>query len=36
MRQVYADRSCWEMVEVWQDVPVQASWIDMPGRVAVA
>ena len=36
MRQVYADRSCWEMVDVWQDVSPVAAWIDRPSRVAFA
>ena len=34
MKQVYADRACWEMVDVWQDVPSVASWVERPSRVA--
>ena len=36
MKQVYADRACWEMVDVWQDVPSVASWVERPSRVAFA
>jgi UDP-3-O-[3-hydroxymyristoyl] N-acetylglucosamine deacetylase len=36
MRQVYADRSCWEMVDMWHDAPQASSWVNMPGRVAFA
>ncbi len=36
MKQVYADRACWEMVEVWQDVPSVATWVERPSRVAFA
>lgn len=36
MRQVYADRSCWEMVDIWQDVPTVAPWMNVRGRAAVA
>jgi len=36
MRQVYADRSCWEMIDIWQDVPAAAPWISRRERVAVA
>lgn len=36
MRQVYADRSCWEMVDIWQDAPLVAPWIGLHGEVAVA
>jgi UDP-3-O-[3-hydroxymyristoyl] N-acetylglucosamine deacetylase len=36
MRQVYADRSCWEMVEIWQDAPVAAPWVERAGLVAFA
>jgi len=35
MRQVYADRSSWEMVDVWQDIPA-VSWMDAPSRRAFA
>ncbi len=36
MRQVYADRSCWEMVDVWQDVAPAAAWVERTSRVAFA
>ncbi|MBY0511312.1 MAG: UDP-3-O-acyl-N-acetylglucosamine deacetylase [Rhodospirillaceae bacterium] len=36
MRQVYADRSCWEMVDIWQDVQAVAPWMNVRGRAAVA
>lgn len=36
MRQVYADRSCWEMVDLWQDEPALAAWSEPPSRVAFA
>ena len=36
MRQVYADRSCWEMVDVWQEVPAVAPWVERTSRVAFA
>jgi UDP-3-O-[3-hydroxymyristoyl] N-acetylglucosamine deacetylase len=36
MRQVYADRSCWEMVDVWQNLPTAAPWVGHHGLVAVA
>ncbi len=36
MRQVYADRSCWEMVDVWQEIPAVAPWVERTSRVAFA
>lgn len=36
MRQVYADRACWEIVDIWQDIPAETPWIDIPSRVAFA
>ncbi len=28
MRQIQADRSCWEMVDMWQESAAHASWLD--------
>lgn len=36
MKQVYADRSAWEMVDVWQDIEVVPSWSEAPSRRAFA
>ena len=33
MRQVYADRSCWEMVDMWQE-PALSPWLDQAAPVA--
>jgi UDP-3-O-[3-hydroxymyristoyl] N-acetylglucosamine deacetylase len=35
MKQVYADRSAWEMVEVWQDIPAASTSIGAPSRRAL-
>ena len=34
MRQIYADPSCWEMVDLWQE-PSVPSWIEQTGMVAL-
>ncbi len=36
MRQVYADRACWEMVDMWQDAPTVAAWTERANRRAFA
>ena len=36
MRQVYADRACWEMVDIWQDAPSLTTWAARPSRRAFA
>ncbi len=36
MRQVYADRACWELVDIWQDAPAVTTWADRPSRRAFA
>ena len=36
MRQVYADSSYWEMVDVWQEIPAVAPWVERTSRVASA
>ncbi len=34
MRQVQADRSCWEMVDMWQEPAAHAPWLDQPAPLA--
>ena len=34
MRQIYADPTCWEMVDMWQEPAGLSSWLDQAGMVA--
>jgi hypothetical protein len=33
MRQIYADPTCWEMVDLWQE-PSVPTWLEQTGMVA--